>query len=179
MKTNDKMRKKLTGSLRPNEQIEATVALTSSIGPASGGVASMARAHDAADRRTHAYRYLDTFLPGSELKTRLRYDLADTWFTLTDQRAMFHKPKSWSPRPSQAELLDAVPIEEISMQWADHKESGLRFRLMVIFFADDRFLLQYTVLGPALGKKKKSHDEADAILGLLGDRAVEVEVPDA
>jgi len=170
------MRKKLTGSLQPNEQIEATVALTSSVGPETG-VAGMRRAHSNAKRRTHRYRYLDTFLPGADLKTRLRYDLADPWFTLTNQRAMFHKPKSWSPRSPQAELLDAVPMEEISMQWADHTEYGLRLRLMALFFADDRFLLQYTVLGPALGKKKSS-DEADAVLGLLGDQAVEVEVPD-
>ncbi len=65
------------------------------------------------------------------------------------------------------------------MQWADHKEFGLHFRLMVVFFADDRFLLKYTVLGSALRKKTTLNDEADAILRVLGDRAVEVEVPDA
>jgi len=96
------------------------------------------------------------------------------WFTLTNQRALFHKPNPWSPRSSPGELLDAVPIEEISLQWADYQQLRLRLRLMALFFADGRFLPKYTVLGD----KTKSSDEADAILASLGDQAVEVEVPD-
>ncbi len=172
MKTNNKLRKRLTGSLEPNEQIGATVALGASVGPA-GGAGAADRARAVSNGTSHKRRYLNAFHEGADLQTQFRYDLGEPLFTLTNQRALFHKPKFRSP----PELIDAVPIEEISLQWADHSAAGLRLRLMAISFADERFLIAYTPLGSAL-RKKNSNDEADAIVTLLGDRAVEVEVPD-
>jgi len=158
------MRKRLAGSLQPGEQIGATVAL--------GFMTSVPGRTVTAHRHLPDFggRYLDTFLEGADLETRLRHDLGGPWFTLTNRRALFHKPKSLSA----PELLDAVPVEEISLHWADRRAQTGRLRLMAIYFADRRVLISNVGLTRLFGVR----DEADAIVRLLGDRALEVEVPD-
>ncbi len=177
MNKNERARKKLRSDLEPGEEIVATIRLQASI--VSAGSAPGADAARSAGRGTsHMHRYLDAFAPDVNLETDLRHDLGEPWFTITANRALFHKSKASSIRPAPGDLIDTCPVADLSLHWAAHSSQGVRNRLIALFWPDGRALLRYTPIGPTMRKKKNWDDEADALIAAFGDRAREVEVPE-
>ena len=166
MKTNGKARKRLAAELRPGEQIEATVRLQARI-VVDGGVS----------RNSYTLRYLREFLRDADVESQLRHDLGEPWLTLTNERALFHKWKVTSIRPSPGDFITETPIDDLSLHWADMSAQGVRYRMMSLLFADGRFLILYSPLGPVLRKNKNWDDEAAALIEAFGDRATGVDVP--
>lgn len=158
----------LGSDVAPGEQIRATVRLLTSVRSAgeAGGT-----------RTSPSRRYLEAFLPGVEVGERLRHDLGQPWFTVTDQRALFHTWKTTAVRPSPGDFTAASALVGLWMHWADLTATGVRYRMMVLHFADGRFLIGYSPLGSQLRKKKNWDDEADAMVAAFGDRAIHVDLP--
>lgn len=166
MRLNSRIRKRLVGEMRPDEQIVATVLLNNQIGTGSASSDGTARQSASSALGTAYARQLGLDLDN----TLLRSHLLSSWCTLTDQRILFHRQKQMAIRPTPGELIEEQPIAETTLHYFDADGLGLSNRVLHFTFPDGTHLISATMLKATI-RRTPFNDEPDLFVDAFGNDA--------